>query len=196
MKTQLRNLLLSRSTQLTTIFLVLVLTAFFVEQPQKQECAYCPEHAIAVGIDTLVVSIFDISNNIFVRTEPIEPDANFPVEPPPPGQPWTDEYSDLQPVSSCGESTSLIDQAAKSNRDTIIQNVEALLEVDWNIAQATLDLSPKPGCPICRIEQNPNNFGGQSISELVYANFGQLMGKWSGEFGDGLIGLVSKEKTQ
>ncbi len=107
------------------------------------------------------------------------------TEPPPPGQAWpADPGSNALSSGAQGTDptarafpdeppTNYVNQAAEQNKDTVIQNVEAMLTDNFRQYNETY--------------AGLHTFWGDDIISQLFANIGQLIGKWLTEFINGWV---------
>lgn len=107
------------------------------------------------------------------------------TEPPPPGQAWPADPGSgaLSPGAQGTEATArafpdepqtnYVNQAAEQNKDIVIQNVEALLTDNFRQYNDTY--------------VGLHTFWGDDIISQLFANIGQLIGKWLTEFINGWV---------
>ncbi len=123
---------------------------------------------------------------IFMLSAPFFFSAAFAqTEPPPPGQPWNSDpnanalSSGAQGTDATARSfpdeppTNYVNQAAEQNKDTVIQNVEAMLTDNFRQYNDTY--------------VGLHTFWGDDIISQLFANIGQLIGKWLTEFINGWV---------
>ncbi|MDZ4833035.1 MAG: hypothetical protein SGJ27_04470, partial [Candidatus Melainabacteria bacterium] len=107
------------------------------------------------------------------------------TEPPPPGQAWPADPGSaaLSPGAQGTDATArafpdepptnFVNQAAEQNKDTVIQNVEAMLTDNFRQYNETY--------------VGLHTFWGDDIISQLFANIGQLIGKWLTEFINGWV---------